>query len=93
MYLFQINICGKSRRMKSIRYVAESELAKIAKEARENAGKTRAEAARDMGIKQPSIFHAEESPEQSFTKLRCRMIEAYSDFKVSGPLFKLEPKR
>lgn len=79
--------------MPTKKYVTEAELAALAKQSRIAAGKTRAEAARDMGIKHPSIFHAEESPEQSFTKLRCRMIEAYSDFKVSGPLFKLEPKR
>lgn len=70
----------------------ENELAAIAKKFREAGGKTRAQAARDMEIKQPSIFHAEESPDQSFTKLRCRMIEAYSEYKVSGPWFRLEKK-
>jgi len=69
--------------------VEEQKLAKLAKKLRIAAGKTRAQAARDMGIRQPSIFHAEESPEQSFTKLRCRMIEAYSDMKVSGPYFRI----
>ena len=74
------------------KFVCESELAALAKKARTAAGKTRAEAARDMGIRQPSIFHAEESPEQSFTKLRARMIETYSKAKVSGPFFKIESK-
>ena len=74
------------------KYVSERDLASLAKKARTAAGKTRADAARDMGIKQPSIFHAEESPEQSFTKLRRRMIEAYSTAKVSGPFFKIESK-
>jgi DNA-binding XRE family transcriptional regulator len=72
--------------------VAEAELARLAKKFREAAGKTRAEAARDMGIKHPSIFHAEESPEKGYLKLRIRMIEKYSPFKVIGPVFLLEKK-
>ena len=78
--------------MKVRTIVEEMALAALAKRHRLAAGRTRAEAARDMGIKQPSIFHAEESPEQSFTKLRCRMIEAYSPYKVTGPVFLLEKK-
>ncbi len=78
--------------MKSSNYVEECELAALAKKYREGVGKTRAQAARDMGIRQTSIFHAEESPEQSFTKLRRRMIEAYSNLKVSGPSFRIDEK-
>ena len=73
-------------------YVEESELAGIAKKFRIAAGRSRADAAREMGIKQPSIFHAEESPDKSFTKLRCRMIETYSKVHVTGPLFRLKRK-
>lgn len=76
--------------MKKSRYVTEPELTALAKEYREAAGRTRAQAARDMGIKQTSIFHAEETPEESLTKLRRRMIEAYSNTKVSGPFFRLD---
>ena len=78
--------------MKSPHHVEEGQLAALAKKYREAAGRSRAEAAREMGIKQPSIHHAEESPEKSFTKLRCRMIEAYSGLKVSGPFFRIEEK-
>ncbi len=78
--------------MKSVTYVSEHELAALAKKYRLAAGITKVAAARDMGIKPPSIHHAEESPDQSFTKLRCRMIEAYSNLKVSGPLFRIEEK-
>jgi DNA-binding XRE family transcriptional regulator len=72
--------------------VAESELPGIAKRFREQAGKTRAQAAREMGVAQTSIFQAEEMPEQALLKLRVRMIEAYSPFKVTGPVFYLEKK-
>jgi DNA-binding XRE family transcriptional regulator len=72
--------------------VTEAELALLAKRYREAAGKTRAEAAREMGIKHPSIFHAEESPHLSFFKLRKRMIEHYSPYKVVGPVYWLEHK-
>ena len=56
-------------------------------------GKTRApKAARDMGVRQVSIFQAEEKPREALTKLRCRMIEAYSPFKVLGPVFLVKRK-
>ena len=45
-----------------------------------------------MKVSQTSIFHAEESPEQGLIKLRMRMIEAYSKFKVRGPVYLLEKK-
>ncbi len=77
----------------SEKYLKEADLAALAKKSRTAAKRTRAQAARDMGIKHPSIFHAEETPSESLTKLRCRMIEAYSDLKVTGPFFKIESKK
>ncbi len=70
----------------------ENDLAVVAKNFRRKAGKTRAQAARDMEVSQTSIFHAEESPEQGLVKLRMRMIDAYSEFKVRGPVYLLEDK-
>lgn len=67
----------------------EKDLARLAKRFRKQAGKTRAEAAREMRVAQVSIFRAEQSPEESLFKLRVRMIEAYSPFKVVGPAFHL----
>ena len=78
--------------MKERKYFEEAALAALAKKYRVAAGRTRAEAARDMGIKQPSIFHAEESPEHGLIKLRTRMIETYSPFKVVGPVYLLKRK-
>ena len=71
---------------------AETKLAALAKRFREEAGTTRAQAARDMKVSQTSIFHAEESPDQGLTKLRVRMIETYSTFNVIGPVFFLKRK-
>lgn len=70
----------------------ERQLAAIAKRFREHAGITRAQAARDMDVSQTSIFHAEESPKQALLKLRTRMIEKYSPFKVIGPVFQIKRK-
>lgn len=78
--------------MKEKPFVNETELAALAKKFREDSGKSRADAARDMGVKHPSIFHAEESPEKSYLRLRLRMIEAYSSYKVIGPVYLLEKK-
>jgi hypothetical protein len=75
-----------------MQFVSESELAALAKRFRQTTGKTKADAAREMGVKEPSILYAEENPEKSLTKLRCRMIKTYSDLKISGPYYKLEKK-
>jgi DNA-binding XRE family transcriptional regulator len=72
--------------------LTEMNLARIAKRFREQAGKSRAQAAREMKVAQASVFRAEENPEQSLLKLRIRMIEKYSPFKVVGPIFHLERK-
>jgi DNA-binding XRE family transcriptional regulator len=72
--------------------VTEKDLAGLAKRFREQAGKSRAQAAREMKVSQTSIFQAEEKTEQALFKLRMRMIKAYSTFKVIGPVFYLEHK-
>ena len=70
----------------------ENDLAVLAKTFRRQSHTTRAQAAREMKVSQTSIFNAEESPEQGLIKLRVRMIEAYSKFKVRGPVYLLEDK-
>jgi len=70
----------------------EKQLTALTKRIRKKAGVSRAQAARDMDVSQTSIFHAEESPEQGLVKLRSRMIQKYSSFKVIGPVFHLEKK-
>ena len=72
--------------------VSENDLTRLARRFRKQAGKTRAQAAREMKVSQTSIFQAEEKPEQALLKLRIRMVEAYSPFKVTGPMFRMEKK-
>ena len=72
--------------------VKEKALGSLAKKLREAAGKTRAEAARNLGVARPSIFQAEEEPELGLVKLRKRIIEEYSDFEVVGPFYVLRKK-
>jgi DNA-binding XRE family transcriptional regulator len=72
--------------------VPESALAALAKRVRTRAGKSRAQAARDMKVAQASIFRAEENPAESLLKLRIRMIETYSPYRVKGPVFFLTEK-
>jgi DNA-binding XRE family transcriptional regulator len=79
--------------MSKKQYVAEMALGRFAKNFREHAGKTRAQAARELGVAQTSIFQAEEMPEQGLVKLRVRMIEKYSSFKVDGPVFYLSKRK
>ncbi len=70
----------------------EKDLILMAKRFRKQAMVTRAQAARDMKVSQTSIFHAEEAPAQALVKLRIRMIERYSPYKVIGALYFLERK-
>jgi DNA-binding XRE family transcriptional regulator len=72
--------------------MCENDLAVLAKTFRRQASTTRAQAARDMKVSQTSIFNAEETPDESLIKLRMRMIETYSKFKVRGPVYLLEDK-
>jgi DNA-binding XRE family transcriptional regulator len=74
------------------RLLTEKDLAALAKDFRKKTGKTRASAGRDLGVSHVSIHRAEENPEESLLKLRVRMIEAYSSFKVAGPVFYLKRK-
>lgn len=69
-------------RMKS--WWTEDELAGLAGHFRKQAGLNRAQAARELSVSPTSIFHAEESPNLSLLKLRMRMIEAYSPYKVES---------
>jgi len=73
-------------------FLSETTLAKLARKFRQQAKKTRAQAARELRVSQTSIFNAEETPSQSLFKIRKRLIETYSPFKVVGPVFLLRSK-
>ncbi len=73
-------------------YYVESDLAALAKKARQGSGKRKVEVAHELGVAPPSVFYAEEKPELPLHKLRIRMIEAYSKHKVVGPVYYLERK-
>lgn len=75
------------------KFYSESELAGLAKEFRLKAGKSKETAAIELKVGRPSVQLAEENPEQSLTKLRVRMIEKYSDYKIVGPIFEMKKKR
>jgi len=70
--------------------VTEEELAKLAKKLRIEAGKTRAAAARELKVSNPSVFQAEENPGKSLFKLRKKIIEKYSKLRVRGPVYLID---
>ena len=72
--------------------VTERELAAVAKRYRVASGKNRTQVARELGVARPAVIYAEESPEKSLFKLRKRIIEKYSPYKVVGPIVFLEKK-
>lgn len=77
--------------VKKKRIATEGELSILAKTFREAAGKTRTEAARELGVARSSVHQAEELPEKGLFNLRKRIIETYSANKVTGPVYIIEP--
>lgn len=74
------------------KYFRESELAELAKECRLKSGKTKEAACEELQVNRSAVQLAEGNPEQSLTKLRIRLIEKYSPYKVTGPFYVLEKK-
>jgi hypothetical protein len=70
----------------------ESELAALAKKTRQTVGKRKVQVARELGVAAPSVFNAEERPDMGLHKLRIRIIETYSKYRVVGPVYYLERK-
>jgi DNA-binding XRE family transcriptional regulator len=67
--------------------IQEKNLAALAKKFRKAAGKSKARIARELGVAPPTVFSAEERPEMSLTKLRIRIIEACSPYRITGPFY------
>ena len=78
--------------MNEAKILTEARLAALAKQYRLAAGKTQLDAAREFRVSKPAIAMAENNPEKSLFKLRKRLIEKYSSFKVVGPAYWLEKK-
>ena len=74
------------------RLVRESDLANLAQAFRVRSGRNKTQAANELKVSRPSIHHAEKDPDQSLSKLRRKIIERYSPYKVVGPLFLLRRK-
>jgi DNA-binding XRE family transcriptional regulator len=74
------------------KFLIESDFAALAKKARLATGKRKSGVARELGVSPPAIFNAEEEPNLPLHKLRIRMIETYSKFKVVGPVYYLARK-
>ena len=72
--------------------LTEAKLAALAKYYRQASGKSQLDAARELRVSKPAIAMAENNPEKSLSKLRKRLIERYSPFKVVGPAYWLEKK-
>ncbi len=73
--------------------VSEAALARLAKQARTEAGVTQAKAARQLGVTQTNISFAETDAERSLTKLRKAMIALYSDgYEIAGPYYVVKRK-
>jgi DNA-binding XRE family transcriptional regulator len=71
---------------------AEAELAALAKEFRTQVGRSKADVGRELEVSRPSMQDAEEHPERSMTRLRLRIIEACSPYRVEGPFYRLVKK-
>ena len=72
--------------------VHPQELGALAKRYRLLSGKTKIEAAAELGVNRTSIQLAEENPEQRLPGLRIRMIERFSRYRMVGPVYVMELK-
>jgi DNA-binding XRE family transcriptional regulator len=88
MFVISTNILINTAMPNDI-WVTAAGLAALAKQARQRADKSKAEAARDFRVNRATIQQAEEMPNTSLAKLRIRMIEAYLLCTVDGPLYRL----
>ena len=77
---------------KTPKTVDDEGLAVLAKDSRMAAGKSRAQAARELGVSRPAIFYAEEHPQKGFQLLRKRIIETYSSHRIEGPVYLVKPE-
>lgn len=71
---------------------SEPELAALAKQFREQSGMNKAELGRELKVTRATMQDVEERPDSNLTKLRRRIIEKYSPFRVIGPVYYLEKK-
>ena len=68
--------------------ITERQLARLAKQAREFAGISQTEAARRLGVAQPTIAQAENAPGRKLTELRRRMISEFGlGYETAGPYY------
>ena len=72
---------------------SEADLAKLAKQVRKQSGKTKAALGRELGVTRATMQDAEERPGQSLTKLRIRIIETCSSYRITGPVYLLQRKK
>jgi DNA-binding XRE family transcriptional regulator len=78
--------------MAKLKMYSAPELAGLAKQFREQSGKSKAELGRELKVTRPTMQDVEERPERNLTKLRRRIIEKYSPHRVVGPVYYLEKK-
>ena len=79
--------------MAANRVCCESDLAALAKKFRKKSGKTKAALGRELGVTRATMQDAEERPAQSLAKLRIRIIESCSPYRITGPVYLLHKKK
>jgi DNA-binding XRE family transcriptional regulator len=79
--------------MASNQACSEAALAKLAKRFRKQSGKTKAALGRELGVTRATMQDAEEHPGRSLTKLRIRIIETCSPYRITGPVYLLHRKK
>jgi len=73
--------------------LTKGELAAAAREARISSELSQTEAARQLGVSQPTIAQAETAPKRELSALRVKMIERFGGgVEVAGPFYCLKWK-
>ena len=64
------------------------ELRTVAAEVLDHAGVTQKQAAEALGIAQPTVSLALSGQHRPYTEILVRLIETYSDYDLSGPIYR-----
>lgn len=72
--------------------LTSDELTQAARAAWQASGLTQAAAAEQLGVSRVTFAHAVGEPQRSLLSLRVRIVEAFTDYRVEGPVYRLVGK-
>jgi transcriptional regulator with XRE-family HTH domain len=79
--------------MNPIQYLSLQELGTLARQVRESAGLTQAEAAQRIGSSQSNVSAAEQDNSTRYVTVALKLIEELGSIRVEGPFYGIPAKK